>query len=222
MTLVKTNNPSFGIIYGVINKNTKPQTPESISDAVLLDQIRAGDKTACALCIDKYAPGIYRLALRLMKNEVDAEDVMQETFLNAFKAIQSFEGRAELQTWLYRIAHNVAMMRLRHISPTISSVDEILVIGEDGFAVPEQLFDWCCLPEQDFEKDEVRAELELAIQELSPSLQIVFVLREIEGFSVQKTAETLHVSPDVIKTRLHRARLQLRERLSAYFIEHTQ
>lgn len=188
-----------------------------MSDTLLLDQIRAGDKAACALCIERYAPGIYRLALRLMKNEADAEDVMQETFLNAFKAIESFEGRAEIQTWLYRIAYNAAMARLQQPTFFISSVEETIESSEDGLVMPEQFFDCCCLPEQDFEKDEVRAELELAIRELSPTLRTVFVLRELEGFSVQKTAETLHITADVVKTRLHRARLQLRERLSAYF-----
>lgn len=201
----------------MISEATQKLSHESTSDTLLLDRIRAGDKAACALCIEQYAPGIYRLALRLMKNEADAEDVMQETFLNAFKAIESFEGRAEIQTWLYRIAYNAAMARLRQPTFFISSVEETIESGEDGLAMPEQFFDWCCLPEQDFEKDEVRSELELAIRELSPTLRTVFVLRELEGFSVQETAETLHITTDVVKTRLHRARLQLRERLSTYF-----
>src|SRR5271157_5183324 len=91
----------------------------------ILRRIRAGDKSACAECIDMHGPGIYHLALRLVHNEQDAEDLVQETFLQAFKAIQSFEGRSELRTWLYRITYNAAMMRQRGQHLTIS-VDDAL------------------------------------------------------------------------------------------------
>lgn len=171
------------------------------------------------MCIDKYGPALYRLALRLMQNEGDAEDVVQETFLNAFKAIDSFEGRSGLGTWLYRITYNNAMMRLRSPAPDIVSVEDKLEGAEEGYTVPQQFFDWCCLPEEDFDSEEVRRELEKAIGELSPTLSSAFVLRELEGLSTRETAEMLDVSEDVVKTRLRRARLQLREALSAYFAE---
>lgn len=189
------------------------------SDEDILARIRSGDKSGCAMCIDKYGPALYRLALRLMQNEGDAEDVVQETFLNAFKAIDSFEGRSGLGTWLYRITYNNAMMRLRSPAPDIVSVEDKLEGAEEGYAVPQQFFDWCCLPEEDFDSEEVRRELEKAIGELSPTLGSVFVLRELEGLSTRETAEMLDVSEDVVKTRLRRARLQLREALSAYFAE---
>lgn len=189
------------------------------SDEDILARIRSGDKSGCAMCIDKYGPALYRLALRLMQNEGDAEDVVQETFLNAFKAIDSFEGRSGLGTWLYRITYNNAMMRLRSPAPDIVSVEDKLEGAEEGYAVPQQFFDWCCLPEKDFDSEEVRRELEKAIGELSPTLGSVFVLRELEGLSTRETAEMLDVSEDVVKTRLRRARLQLREALSAYFAE---
>ena len=192
---------------------------EIVSDEDILSGIRSGDKSACALCIDKYGPSLYRLALRLMQNERDAEDVVQETFLNAFKSIDSFEGRSGLGTWLYRITYNNAMMRLRRPAPDTVSVDEELDGAEEGYTVPQQFFDWCCLPEEDYDSEEVRLELEKAIGELSPSLSSVFILRELEGLSTRETAETLGVSEDVVKTRLRRARLQLREALSEYFAE---
>jgi len=188
------------------------------TDQALLARLRAGDKSACAECVERHADGVYRLALRLMRDEAEAEEIVQETFLNAFKAIHSFDGRSKLSTWLYRIAYNAALMRLRRSHPPTVSVDE-LALSDDGFETPRQLFDWCCLPEQDFETDEARAQLEGAIQELPEKLKAVFVLRELEGLSTEETANALGLSVEAVKTRLHRARLRLRECLSAYFTE---
>lgn len=190
------------------------------TDEELLARIRLGDKAACAECIDIHSPAVYRLALRLMQNEEDAEDVVQETFVNAFKAIDSFEGRSSLSTWLYRIAYNNAMMRLRRPSPHIVSVEETLDDSGEVMTIPRQLFDWCCLPENDFETDEVRNELENAVRKLPDTLRSTFILRELEGLSTQETAVALDVSNDVVKTRLRRARLWLREYLSNYFADH--
>jgi RNA polymerase sigma-70 factor, ECF subfamily len=189
---------------------------EEYNEAELIERLKTGDKAACAECIEIHSPLVYRLALRLMGNEVEAEDVLQETFLNAFKSIDSFEGRSGLGTWLYRIAYNASMMRLRRHEPLTVSVDESLD-GDGQYVIPQQLFDWCCLPEDDFESDEVRDELEKAIGELPESLRVVFVLRELEGLSTAETAEALEISEGAVKVRLHRARLWLRERLSPYF-----
>ena len=194
---------------------------DNYDEATLLARIRNGDKAACAECIEIHSPAVYRLALRLMENEAEAEDVMQETFLNAFRAIDSFEGRSSLATWLYRITHNAAMMRLRRSNPTTVSVEETLS-PETQSIVPRQLFDWCCLPEEDFESEEVRGELELAIRELPEGLKAVFVLRELEGLSTRETAEALDLSEAAVKVRLHRARLWLRERLTPYFSDLAQ
>lgn len=188
------------------------------AERALLARIQAGDKAACAECIEQHSAAVYRLALRLMRNEAEAEDVVQETFVSAFKAIDTFEGHSRLATWLYRIAHNVALMRLRRVQPVLVAVDEP-VRDADGHEAPRELFDWCCLPEQDFETAEARAELEGAIAALPESLRSVFVLRELEGLSTEEAAEALGLSVDNVKTRLHRARLWLREHLSEYFVE---
>jgi RNA polymerase sigma-70 factor (ECF subfamily) len=190
----------------------------AITDRELVARIQAGDRAACAVCIDKHSPGVYRLALRLMQHEADAEDVVQETFLSAFKGIGDFQGRSELSTWLYRIAYNTAMMRLRKHQPETVSVEETET-ADDGSLVPTQLFDWCCLPESDFETNETRAHLEQAIRDLPEKLRVVFVLRELEGLSTDETATALDISIETVKTRLHRARLWLRERLSTHFTE---
>lgn len=191
---------------------------DSYDEAELIARLQAGDRAACAECIDIHGPSVYRLALRLMGNEADAEDVMQETFLSAFKAIRSFEGRSSLGTWLYRIAHNAAMMRLRRPNPYLVSVEESLEADAPGL-VPRQLFDWCCLPEKDFASEEVRLELERAVRELPETFKGVFIMRELEGLSTSETADALELSEGAVKVRLHRARLWLRERLSSYFTE---
>jgi RNA polymerase sigma-70 factor (ECF subfamily) len=188
-------------------------------DRALFERIRAGDKAACAECIERHSNGVYRLALRLARDEAEAEDITQETFLNAFKGIAQFDGRARLSTWLYRIAYNAAMGRLRRPQPETVSVEETVDGADEGQWVPRALFDWCCLPEQEFETAEAQAQLERAIRDLPETLRSVFVLRELNDLSTEETAETLNVSIPVVKTRLHRARLWLRERLSGYFTE---
>lgn len=187
------------------------------AEELMVRRLKAGDKAACAQCVELHSPGVYRLALRLLGDEAEAEDVLQETFLSAFKAIGRFEWRAGLQTWLYRIAYNAAMMRLRRRGPLTVAVE---LPSEDGAeAVPQELFDWCCLPEQDFESAEARRELDRAIGELPEKLKAVFLMRELEGLSTEQVAEALGISPENVKTRLHRARLWLREHLAGYFTE---
>ena len=183
----------------------------AVDDAELIARIQAGDKSACDDCITLHSPALQRLLLRLLGNPQDAEDVLQETFLNAFRAIDSFEGRSSLSTWLYRIAYNAAMMRLRRPSAPTVSVEETL--NEMPGYVPRQLFDWCCLPEETFDSEEVQTELRQAIAAMPESLQTVFMLRELEGMSTEETAVTLDISPSAAKVRLHRARQWLRDTL---------
>lgn len=191
---------------------------ETYNEAELIERLQAGDKAACAQCIEIHSPHVYGLALRLMENEAEAEDVLQETFMNAFRAIQSFEGRSGLGTWLYRITYNTAMMRLRKRKATAVSVEETMD-AEDGQLIPEALFDWCCLPEEDFASGEVKTELEAAIHELPEIYKAVFVLRELDGLSTEETAVALDLTISAVKVRLHRGRLWLRERLTPYFAE---
>jgi RNA polymerase sigma-70 factor (ECF subfamily) len=197
---------------------TMDKSAAAALDRELVARIKQGDLSACAECVNLHSDGIYRLAYRLMGNENDAEDVVQETFLNAFKAIDRFDGRSSLGTWLFRIAYNAALMRLRRKQPLFVSVDKPLETSE-GDMIPRQLMDWCCLPEAEFVTDEARAEIGTAVSALPERLKVVFVLRELEGHSTAETAEILEISPEAVKTRLHRARLWLRERLSDYFSE---
>jgi RNA polymerase sigma-70 factor, ECF subfamily len=183
---------------------------------VSLEALRAGSRAEFARLVDAYSSLIYRLGLKMLGNPQDAEDVLQETFIKAFRHIQGFDGRAEISTWLYRIATNEALMVLRRKHPEMVSVEEpasSMMEDQD----PLQIVDWCCIPEEELMSAEGRAYLDQAIGTLPASLRLVFLLRDIEGLSTRETAEVLSLSETAVKTRLSRARLRLREELTSYF-----
>jgi RNA polymerase sigma-70 factor (ECF subfamily) len=183
-----------------------------------LAALRAGDRAEFARLIDAYSPQVYRLALKMLQNPQDAEDILQETFIKVYNALPNFEGRSSLSTWLYRITTNEALMFLRRKRPPQDSMDETFG-GEDGYEQPRQIVDWCCLPEDELMSEEARANLDAGIQKLPEGLRAVFLLRDIEGLSTRETAEVLDISEAAVKTRLSRARFQLREHLSTYYAE---
>lgn len=185
---------------------------------ISIDALRKGDRSQFALLVDTYSARIYRLALRIVNNEQDAEDVLQETFLKAFRSLPKFEGRSSLNTWLYRIAVNESLMLLRQRKPEGIVIDEE-VEGEDGPAEAIQVADWCCLPENEMLDSEARKYLDEAVARLPKNLQVVFILRDIEDLSIRETAEALNLSETAVKTRLLRARLNLRNQLSSYYGE---
>jgi RNA polymerase sigma-70 factor (ECF subfamily) len=186
-----------------------------------LPALKAGDRLEFSRLVETYSAPIYRLALKITGDPQDAEDVLQETFIKAYRHINEFEGRASLSTWLYRIASNEAFMLLRRRHPEAVSVDAD-VQSPDGEQGPVEIADWCCLPEEELLTAESRDYLDHAVDTLSPNLKVVFILRDIEGLSVRETAEALRISEAAVKTRLLRARLQLREQLSHYFAERLQ
>ncbi|MEW6179035.1 MAG: sigma-70 family RNA polymerase sigma factor [Chloroflexota bacterium] len=195
---------------------------ESISEKSLnLEALKNGDRHELARMVDLYSDKIYRLALKFTNNPQDAEDVLQETFLKAMRALPEFEGRSSLSTWLYRIAVNEALMLLRKQKPDL----RLDTPNDDD--EPENtpltndliLADWCCLPEDELLSEESRRFLDKAIQKLPATLRSVFILRDIEGLSIRETAELLGLTETNVKTRLLRARLFLRQELSRYFGE---
>ncbi len=185
---------------------------------ISLHALQAGDRAEFARLVDAYHTPIYRLALKMLAHEQDAEDVLQNTFLKAIQHIGNFEGRSSLSTWLYRIAANEALMLLRRKRPEVS-IDQEPEESDDSLPVPEQFTDWCCLPENEFANAESKQQLDQAIQKLPEKLRVVFLLRDIEGLSIKETGEALNLTETAVKTRLLRARLALREQLSAYFSE---
>lgn len=182
-----------------------------------IEALRAGDRAAFAAMVEACSPKIYRLALRMMGDAGEAEDILQETFLNAFRALAEFEGRSQPCTWLYRIATNQALMRLRRKTPERTAVE--LDTDPESAPTPRELTDWCCLPEDEFMSSEAQAQLDQAVSQLSPALRATFILRDLQEFSTRETADILGISEAAVKTRLLRARLQLRELLSQYFAE---
>ena len=193
-------------------------TTTDISQEFSISALQDGDRVEFARLVDAYSTQIYRLALKMLGSEQDAEDVLQNTFLKALQAIANFEGRSSLSTWLYRIAVNEALMLLRKHKPTISVAIDYEDDDEE-LSHPTQFTDWCCLPEKELLSDEAKVVLDEAIRRLPEKLRIVFLLRDIEGLSIRDTSETLDLTETAVKTRLLRARLNLREQLSAYYGE---
>jgi RNA polymerase sigma-70 factor (ECF subfamily) len=192
-------------------------------EADLVDGLRAGDAAAYRRFVGENSASVYSLALKLLGDEQEAEDVLQETFLSAFRALDRFEGRSKLSTWLYRIAYNASLMHLRKRERmTTFSLDQ--PYGDEEQARPvagDLLVDWSTVPDDRLLTAEARQEMDLAIAQLPESLRAAFVLRDIQGLSGAETAEILGISVQAVKNRLHRARLSLRDRLSSYFAEWT-
>jgi len=187
-------------------------------ETISIKALKAGDREAFAAMVDAYSPRLYKLALRMLGDSLEAEDILQEAFLKAYRGIENFRGGSKLSTWLYRITVNEALMRIRKNKLTTAPIDEPLLL-EDGAEVPRELKDWCCLPEAELMSAEAQSTLDIAIDSLSPTLRAAFVLRDLQGLSTREAAEVIQISEAAIKTRLLRARLQLRESLSSYFSE---
>ena len=183
-----------------------------------LQALQAGDRTEFARLVDAYSTQIYRLALKMLGDEQDAEDVLQNTFMKALQSIEKFEGRSSLSTWLYRIAVNESLMLLRRQKPTVPVAMDYEG-DDDEIQHPTQFTDWCCLPEDELLSAESKGHLDEAVRRLPEKLQVVFLLRDIEGLSIRETSETLGLTETAVKTRLLRARLNLREQLSTYYGE---
>ena len=185
-------------------------------DLALIDRVKAGDISAYDVLVRKYERQIFRIAQHITQNREDAEDVMQDAFLKAYEKLEQFQGNAKFYTWLVRIAVNESLMRLRkrRTGRTVSMDEDIET--EEGH-VPRDFADWAPDPEQNYDNTELSEILRKTIQGLPRGFRVVFALRDIEGLSTEETAEALNLSVPAVKSRLLRARLQLRERLSRHF-----
>ncbi len=194
--------------------NALEESEGQIQDSDLVARLKAGDMTACTACVQAHSDSLYRLAYRLLRDDAAAEDVVHETFLNAFKGLDKFDGRSKLSTWLFRIAYNTALMRLRAQRPT-APLDE----GVDETSTTAIVVPWSERPEEALTQQEMKEVLDKAIGALPSSLRAVFELRDIQERSTAETAEILGLTESAVKVRLHRARLALRQELSVYFGE---
>jgi len=187
-----------------------------IDEAALVVQARDGNVSAFTELVRRYEGKIFRLAQHVTQNREDAEDVLQETFMKAYEHLDQFQGNSKFYTWIVRIAVNQALMKLRRkkTGKTVS-LDETIDTGED--TVVREIATWDENPEQRFSREELNEILDSAIQGLEPPYRSVFVLRDIEELSTEETAEALGLSIPAVKSRLLRARLQLREKLTRQF-----
>ncbi len=182
----------------------------------LVSRAREGDKGAFSSLLRRYDGKIFRLAMNITQNREDAEDVLQEAFLKAYEHLDQFQGNSKFYTWIVRIAVNQALMKLRkRKSDRAVSLDEQIDTGED--TVVREIASWDPDPEVRYSRDELRTILNGAINELAPIYRTVFTLRDVDGLSTEETAEALDLSVPAVKSRLLRARLQLRDRLTRFF-----
>jgi RNA polymerase sigma-70 factor (ECF subfamily) len=190
---------------------------EPVSDELaLVNAAKKGDVTAFEELVRRYDRNVFRIANHITQNREDAEDVVQDAFLKAYSNLGQFQGQSKFYTWLVRIAVNEALMRLRRRRPErMVSLDEDVKTEDDS--VPREVADWSPNPEQLYGQGELKEILTKTIQGLPASFRTVFVLRDVEGLSTEETADALNLSIPAVKSRLLRARLQLRERLSKYF-----
>ena len=197
----------------LIETNVTGDTGEELG---LVQAARAGDVGAFEQLLKKYDRNVFRIALHITQNREDAEDVVQEAFLKAYQKLDQFQGNSKFYTWVVRIAVNEALMKLRKRKGdrTVSMDQEVET--EDG-TVPRDFADWMPNPEQQYRQSELNDILTKTIQGLPASFRTVFVLRDVEGMSTEETAEMLGLSVPAVKSRLLRARLQLRERLTRHF-----
>jgi RNA polymerase sigma-70 factor, ECF subfamily len=189
---------------------------EKGNESKLIAAILAGDIHLYHDLIRPYQRSVYSMSLSYMKNEEDAADVAQETFIKAFRNLWAFRGDAKFSTWLVSIALNEARNRLRRrANIRIDSLDEPR--SEEGAVSPVLLRDWRELPSEVVEREEIRKLLHRAINMLPNTYRQVFLLRDVEEVTVNDTAKILDISTSLVKVRLHRARRMLRRILEPAF-----
>ena len=194
----------------------KPFTKKCIKpmeEAELVKLAQKGDKKALAQLVKNHEQTIYNFAFKICRDKEKAENIMQETFYSMVKSIGQFGGNSKLSTWLYRIVSNHCLMLARKMK----SRPFVSLENDDDLFEDIKIADWSTLPYKDTENEELKASLDAAIQKLSPEYRMIFLLRDVEGFSTEETAETAELSIAAVRSRLHRARAFLRNELNKAF-----
>jgi RNA polymerase sigma-70 factor (ECF subfamily) len=191
----------------------------SPSDDELIARARAKDFAAFETLLGRYEDKVYRLAFRIVRNETDAKEILQETFVSIWRKLDTFKGDSQFGSWVYRIATNAALMRLRsqRRHPEVST--EELPIGYlDNYGQPMPAGEnWSKRPDDQLQSSELRTHIQTAVDGLPDIYRTVFIVRDVEGLSTEETAEALGISVPTVKTRLHRARIALRDAIGGYF-----
>jgi len=200
-----------------VENNTETPNPDYAQDAILVQRTLDGDYAAFEEIVRQHQETVFRVAMRFVKDETEAQDVTQDAFLNAFRKIHTFKGNAALGSWLYRIAVNTSLMRLRkkrrrseialeNVHPHQSSEGDLLEFRSV----------WHERGDEQAEKKELRGKIQEAVDGLAPKYQNVFVMKEFDGLSLEEIGDELTLSIPAVKSRLHRARLHLRASLEPY------
>jgi RNA polymerase sigma-70 factor (ECF subfamily) len=179
----------------------------------LVRQAKEGNREALAELVSRYSDKIYNLALRILRNREDAEDVLQETFLQVLRKLDTFDERSTFFTWIYRIGTNTSLMKLRKKKQIFAELPDKPDLEDKVFV------DWSQDPSMDVQNEEIKNILDQAIGELSEIYRSVFILRDLEHLSIKETGKILNISEENVKIRLRRARLFLRDKISQQFQE---
>lgn len=194
---------------------------EAVSETVLVERLKSGDGSALEVLMERYASRVFRIARGIARTDADAEEVVQDVFLTLARKIDSFEGRAALGTWIYRVATNAALLKRRgkRAQLEVSLEENLPTFLHDGHREGPRSFlvaDWSETPEALLLEGEARAVLSRAIDQLPETYRAVLILRDVEELSNEETASILGESVGSIKSRLHRARMALREQLTRH------
>jgi RNA polymerase sigma-70 factor, ECF subfamily len=187
-------------------------------EADLIERVRGGEHEAFYELVHPYERGIFMAALSILNNDADAEEVVQEAILKAFKAIGKFRGEAKFSTWMIQITINEARMKLRKDRRHLyESLDEPRSGEDEGDYIPKDFADWREIPSEALESSRLRAALKKGLASLSPKYRQVLVLRDIEHLNIAETAKLMGITEATVKTRLLRARLMMRDALAPGF-----
>ena len=192
------------------------------SDEELIARVRREDYDAFEELVNRYQDKIFRLALRFVRSETEAKEVVQDTLLTVWRKLDGFKGDSQFSSWLYRVTANAALMRLRsqrrHSEISTEELDpEVLERTPQYGQIHSPGDNWSRRPDEQLQSERLKAQIQHAVDELPEIYRTVFLIRDVDGHSTEETAELLGVSIPTVKTRLHRARLALREAIGSHF-----
>jgi len=201
----------------------EPRLDGQPGDRELVERAQQGDGSAFAMLVERHQRQLYRLALRMTGSEADAQEVLQEAFLNAYQKLPLFRGEAQFSSWLYRIAANSALMRLRRKrrAPDTLAEQPLDLVGPrfsaEGYLEPTSSSDWSQRADEKMMSGELGEAINRAVADLPDDYRTVFLLKDVDGLSNEDIANSLDLTVPAVKSRLHRARLALREKLGEFF-----
>jgi RNA polymerase sigma-70 factor (ECF subfamily) len=199
--------------------------PDSVgaSDESLIARAKGGDFEAFETLIARYDDKVYRLAFRFVRNETEAKEIVQDTLLSVWRKLDSFKGDSQFGSWLFRVTANAALMRLRSQRRHAEVSTEELPPGflDNNQSAYGQMLshgeNWSRRPDEELQSEELRRQIQTAVDALPEIYRTVFLVRDVDGLSTEETAEALGLSIPTVKTRLHRARMALRDAIGGHF-----